>query len=357
MLIPGTYQVALFLMILSAICWGSWANLQKLSGPKWRFELFYVDYTAGTFLFSLLVCFTVGSFNQADLTFTDSLIGVSFRKLGLALLAGAIFNIANVLLVAAISIAGMAVAFPVGIGLATIVGVVWSYFLNPQGNATMIWAGLAFLIIGILVNARAYQMMAIVRKSQAVTLDPADPNAAPKRVRKSGKTKNTTSKGITLSVLCGLLMGCFYPFIEMSREGDLGLSPYGVLFFFALGLLVSSMLLIPFLMNFPIEGTVVEWKHYRHGAFKVHLLGLIGGAIWMAGLTANVLASSVPKSQNVGPAISYALGQGATLVSAMWGILLWKEFADSGARVRMQLVLMFIVFVIALALISLAPLY
>lgn len=357
MLIPGTYQVALFLMILSAVCWGSWANTQKLAGPKWRFELFYIDYTLGTFLCALLVCFTFGSFNQADLTFSDSMIGLALRKAALAVLAGAIFNVANVLLVAAISIAGMSVAFPVGIGLATIVGVVWSYFLNPQGNATMIWFGLGFLIVGIVVNARAYHMMAIVRKSQAVTIDPVDPGAPPKRVRKTGKTKSTASKGITLSVICGLLMGCFYPFIEMSRDGDMGLSPYVVLFFFAIGLLLSSLLMIPFLMNFPVEGAVLELKNYFQGKRGMHLLGILGGAIWMAGLTSNVLASSVPKTQNVGPAISYALGQGATLVSALWGILVWKEFAGSGARVRMQLVLMFIAFVVALALISLAPLY
>ncbi len=355
MLIPGTYQVALLLMILSAVCWGSWANTQKLAGSKWRFELFYLDYTAGAFLFALLACFTIGSFHQADITFADSLIGLSFRKVSVAILAGMIFNLANVLLVAAISIAGLSVAFPVGIGLATIIGVVWSYFLNPQGNATMIGTGLVFLIVGIVVNARAYNMMALVRKSQEVTLDPNA--AAPKRVRKTGKTKSTAGKGITLSILCGLLMGCFYPLIEMAREGDFGLSPYGVLFFFAIGLLFSSGLIIPFVMNFPVDGEPLGLGKYFQGTMKYHLLGLVGGALWMAGLTANVLASSVPKTQNVGPAISYALGQGATLVSALWGVLVWKEFADTGARVRMQLVLMFIVFVIALALISLAPLY
>jgi glucose uptake protein len=357
MLIPETYQTALFLMILSAVFWGSWANTQKLAGPKWRFELFYIDYALGVFLSAILFCFTIGSINQADITFTDSLIGISFRKVAIAVLAGVIFNVANVLLVAAISLAGLSVAFPVGIGLATVIGVVWSYFLNPQGNATMIWAGLAFLVFGIVVNARAYRMMAIVRKSQEVTLDPNAPEAPPKRVRKTGKTKIVSSKGITLSVICGLLMGCFYPLIEMSREGELGISPYAIVMFFGAGVAFSSMLLVPFIMNFPVEGEPLGITAYLKGRIGSHGLGLAGGAIWMAGLTANILASSVPKSQNVGPAISYALGQGATLVSALWGILVWKEFANTGARVQMQLVLMFVVFVVALALISLAPVY
>jgi glucose uptake protein len=362
MLIPGTYQVALLLSILTALCWGSWANTQKLSGPKWRFELFYVDYTIGTFLAVLLACFTVGSWDQNDITFLDSLIGIAMRKIALAMLAGMIFNVANVLLVAAISIAGMSVAFPVGIGLATVVGVVWSYLLNPQGNATMLWAGLAFLILGMIVNARAYSMMAIVRRSQEVTtaeLKPQSPSAAlaAKRVRKTGKTKSTAGKGITLSLLCGLLMGCFYPVLQMSREGDLAISPYAALLSFAGGLLFSSMLLVPFLMNFPVEGEPLEFSAYFKGRSKVHLLGILGGMIWMTGLVANVLAASVPKTQNVGPAISYALGQGATLVSALWGVFVWKEFAGTGARVRMQLVVMFVLLMIALALISLAPLY
>jgi glucose uptake protein len=152
-------------------------------------------------------------------------------------------------------------------------------------------------------------------------------------------------------------MGCFYPLIEMSREGELGISPYAIVMFFGAGVAFSSMLLVPFIMNFPVEGEPLGITAYLKGRIGSHGLGLAGGAIWMAGLTANILASSVPKSQNVGPAISYALGQGATLVSALWGILVWKEFANTCARVQMQLVLMFVVFVVALALISLAPVY
>ena len=356
MLIPSTYSIALLLMILSAVCWGSWANAQKLAGSKWRFELFYVDYTLGAFLCAVVACFTVGSYNSNDLTFMDTLVGVSIRKMAWAVLAGFIFNIANVLLVAAISIAGLAVAFPIGIGLATVIGVYWSYSLNPQGNASMIWAGLTFLVLGIVVNARAYSMMTNIRRSQSATV-PAPDSASPKRARKTGKTKSTAGKGIALSLVCGVLMGCFYPLLELAREGDLGISPYAALICFAGGLLFSSMLLIPFLANFPVEGSVVGLSQYFQGSRGKHLLGILGGALWMAGLVFNVLASSVPRSQNVGPAISYALGQGATVVSAMWGIFVWKEFADTGSRVTMQIVLMFVLFVIALALISTAPLY
>jgi len=345
MIIPETYAVALLLIILSMVCWGSCANTFKLVG-KWRFELFYYDYSLGVLIAAIIAAYTFGS-SGSELSFTDNLAIAGKRNMVWALAAGAVFNLANMLLVAAISVAGMAVAFPVGIGLALVVGVIWNYFLNPQGNPLLLAVGVVLVVGAIIVDALAYA-------GHARTLRKA-----------AGKSKGAPrsgggAKGILLSLISGVLMGSFYPLVETAKGGGIemaGLGPYAVAFLFAVGVFLSTFVFNLYFLNLPVQGEPLSMFQYFHGSLKQHALGIVGGLIWCIGAIANFVAASAPKSVQVGPAISYAVGQGATMVSALWGLLVWREFAGADSKTRLLLALMLILFIAGLLAVAMAPLY
>lgn len=338
MIIPSTYAVALLLTIISMICWGSWANTQKLAG-KWRFELYYFDYSFGVLLCAVIAGFTFGSMGDG-LSMLDNLAVTGKKQIFWAGLGGVVFNLANILLVAAISVAGLAVAFPVGIGLALVIGVIWNYILNPQANPLLLFTGVALVTAAIVVDAWAYSAHASGKRS----------------VEGGSKTPRSPVKGIALSLAAGVLMGVFYPFVEMSKQGEIGLGPYSVGLVFAIGVLLSTFVFNFYFMNLPVQGPPVSFSEYFHGTGKQHLLGLAGGVIWCVGTLSNFVAASAPREVNVGPAVSYALGQGATMISALWGLLLWKEFAGATSRVKVLLALMLLLFVAGLGMVSVAPL-
>jgi glucose uptake protein len=351
MVLPTTYVAALLLSIVSMILWGSWANTQKLAG-KWRFELFYYDYSLGMILCAIIAAFTFGSLHNQDLTFADNLMIVSKHQMAYGIGAGMIFNLANMLLVAAIAVSGMAVAFPVAIGLALVIGVIWNYILNPQGDPVLLFGGALLVMIAIVVDGVAYSTFVKTKEAEALKALSPDP-----RVKTKAKKRGPGAlRGILLSVVSGLLMGAFYPLVEIAKGGEDGLAPYGVSVLFGIGVLVSTLLYVPFFLNFPVDGEPINASAYLKGTLRQHLLGLFGGVIWMAGGICNFLASSAPSKLQVGPAVSYALGQGATMISALWGLLVWKEFKGSNERVKLLLIVMMVLFVSGLAMISMAPL-
>ncbi|MDX2151667.1 MAG: hypothetical protein SFV54_13095 [Bryobacteraceae bacterium] len=351
MILPETYVAALALLILSMTCWGSWANTQKLAG-KWRFELFYFDYAFGVLAMAAILAFTFGSMGDG-LSVLDNLSITGKRNIFYGFAAGVIFNLANMLLVAAIAVAGLAVAFPVGIGLAMVIGVVWNYALNPQGNVYMLFGGMTLVLAAIVLDALAYKAHARIRAAAA----PAPPAGVSIHQRgKQRAAKPSGLKGILLSVFAGLLMGSFYPLVEMSKQPEmLGLGPYSVGFVFAIAVFLSTFVFNLFFMNLPVEGDPVPFAAYFKGTVRQHLLGIVGGCIWCVGTISNFVASSAPESVNVGPAVSYALGQGATMISALWGLLVWKEFAGADGKVRGLIGAMLVLFLAGLATISLAP--
>ncbi len=303
MILPATYATALALTILSMLCWGSWANAFKLT-KKWRFELFYFDYAFGVMLAALIAAFTFGSMGD-ELSFLDNLLyTVGKRQIAWAFGAGAVFNLANILLVAAISIAGLAVAFPVGIGLALVIGVVWSFILKPAGNPVLLFSGALLVLIAIALDAVAYR----VHSGQAAT-----------------KNARFSFKGLVVSLVSGILMGSFYPMVEMSKVPEIGLGPYTVAVVFAVGVVLTTFFYNLYFMNLPIQGQPIPiTAYFAPKSLRNHLLGLLGGLIWCAGAVANFVAASAPPEVNVGPAVSYAMGQGATMISALWGLLVWK---------------------------------
>jgi glucose uptake protein len=356
MMIPVTYAATLLLAIVSMVCWGSWANTMKSAG-KWRFELYYFDYSLGVLLCATVAAFTFGSIEGAPVdaatpafAFLDNLSVASKLQMAYAVAAGIIFNLANLLLVAAISVAGMAVAFPVGIGLALIEGVVLSYVVKPAGNPALLFGGVGVIFLAIVATALAYTAHASAPQAE-LPAEPAEPGRRPAR------HKSPVLKGVLLSLAAGLLMGLFYPLIELAKQGEVGVGPYAAAFLFAVGVVLSTPVFNLFFMNLPVQGEPVKFSEYFGGTARQHLLGLAGGAIWATGTIANFVASSAPKSAGLGPAVSYALGQGATLISTLWGLLVWKEFAGASPAVRLRVAIMLVLYVIGLAMLSLAPLY
>jgi glucose uptake protein len=229
------------------------------------------------------------------------------------------------------------------VGLALIVGVIWNYIVNPQGNPFLLFIGVALIVGAIVADAIAYRALAVSRSSG----DKADAEAK----------RAATWKGIRLAVVGGILMGTFYPLVEIGKSGPEGLGPYAVGFVFSLGILLSVFVYNLYFLRFPIDGPRLRFGDYLRGNSWVHFLGIIGGMVWIAGSLSNFVAASAPKELQVGPAISYAIGQGSTMVGALWGVLVWKEFAGGGARVNRLLVLMFVLFLTGLGVVSIAPLF
>ena len=328
MYLPQSYGIALLFMLGSMLCWGSWANSMKLC-PGYRFQLFYWDYIIGLFVGTLFLGVTLGSYGPG-LHFLADLGHAPSISIVLAIVSGAIFNVANLLLVAAIEIAGMAVAFPVGIGLALIVGALSSYIADPQGNPPLLFGGIALVTVAIICDSLAYRARETERRG-----------------------KNT--RGIVLSLICGILMGTFYPLVSKSMSVPDAPGPYATAFFFVIGTALSSLVINTLFMKKPIDGgTPVTFSQYLSAPQRWHLAGALGGSIWVTGAILNFAASRV---HFVGPAISYSIGQGATMVSAFWGVFVWQEFRSPTSRVRNLLIAMFACFISGLGAIAAAPLF
>ena len=287
MFIIHNYSTAVVFCIITMLCWGSWANTQKLASKTWRFELFYWDYVVGILFFSIISAFTLGSMGEEGRSFIDDIKQADGANIGSALLGGIIFNAANILLSAAIAIAGMAVAFPVGIGLALVLGVMVNYWGAEKGNAVYLFAGVALITLTIILNALAYKKA----------------NTASQKV---------STKGIVLSLLAGLLMSFFYRFIAASMDLENfqnpaagKMTPYTAVFIFSVGIFLSNFLFNTILMRKPFQGSPTNYNEYFKGNFSTHLVGILGGLIWGLGNSFNLIAAG-----KAGPAISYGLGQG-----------------------------------------------
>jgi glucose uptake protein len=328
MFIVESYPLAVAMCVVTMLCWGSWANTQKLATQEWRFQLFYWDYAIGVFLFSIVLAFTLGSHGEFGRGFVADLLQADVKWLGSAFVGGVIFNLSNILLVAAIDIAGMAVAFPVGVGLALVLGVVTIYVVKPEGNVPMLALGVGCVMLAIVLDALAYRRLA--------TAD-----------------KRTPMKGIVLSVVAGILMGWFYSFVAQSigridaathliEPGKL--SPYTAIVSFSAGLLSSNLLWNSLVMARPFSGEPVTYRDYFvKGTVRLHLIGILGGVIWNTGMSFNIMAGTA-----AGSVLSYGLGQGATLVGALWGVCIWKEFKGAPPGTGGLLTAMFLFYLVGL---------
>ncbi len=331
MFIVGNYFLAILFCVITMICWGSWANTQKLAAGKWKYEFFYWDYVLGIVLFSLLAAFTLGSWGSEGRSFIPDISQASSSNIRSAFIGGVVFNLANILLTSAIAIAGMSVAFPVGIGIALVLGVLLNYVSMHKGSPALLFSGVLFITIAIILNAVAYR-------------------------RTAHTSQRAGTKGIVLSIAAGVLMSFFYRFIAASMDLDnfvhpepRKMTPYSAFVVFAAGILASNVVFNSVMMRRPLEGRPLSYKDFFSGKGSMHLVGLLGGAIWGIGNLFNLLAAG-----KAGPAISYGLGQGATLIAALWGVFVWKEFKGHYTAVGLLLALMFVCFFLGLVLLVMA---
>jgi len=323
MFVPTTFAAALLMTVLSTICWGSFANTLKLT-RNYRFELYYWDYAFGIFLASLLLAFTMGSMGSGGSGFVANLQAAAASNLLYAAIGGFIFNIANVLLMAGIEMVGLAIAFPISIGIALVEGVVLSYALQPKGSAGLLGAGVLMAVLAIVLIGKAYGQLQTGGRS-------------------------VSRKGVVVCLVSGVLMGTFAPFVTRSMTAEHPLTPYTVAVLFTFGALLCCFFFNIYLMKKPLVGAPVSFAGYRQASAGYHLLGLLGGAIWGLGMVFNFVAASL-----VGVAISYAIGQASHMIAALWGVFVWHEFRGANARARMYLVGMFVCYLLALVLIALA---
>jgi glucose uptake protein len=321
MFTPQTLTVALLMMITSAVCWGSWANTYK--GVKnYRFELFYWDYAIGIFVISLILGHTMGMTGHGPDNLTNNIHSTGVSNVVYALVGGALFNLANLLLVAAIDMAGLAVAFPVSIGIALVVGVMLSYSLQPKGHGRFLAIGVICAVIAVILDGKAYGTL-------------------------SGTGRAISRKSLATCVVSGVLMGLWAPFMTQAMTNGNPLGPYSAAIFLTMGALLSCFVWNVYFMKHPLVGAPVSFGGFFHAPPSAHLLGLLGGFIWGIGTVFNLVAASF-----TGVAISYAIGQSAPMVAALWGVLVWKEFAGSPPRARLYLILMFIFYSLAILLVA-----
>jgi len=318
---PHSLEIALLMMITSAICWGSWANTYK--GVKnYRFELFYWDYAVGIFLISLIFAFTLGSTSNDANSFLNNVHSADTSNIVSVMIGGAIFNLANLLLVAAIDMAGLAVAFPISIGIALVVGVVSSYILQPRGNGELLAAGVVCALIAVIMDGKAYASLASAGRP-------------------------VSKKSIITCIVSGVLMGLWAPFVASAMTKGNTLGPYSIAVFLTLGALLSCFIWNIYFMKKPLVRVPVDFNGFFKGPASGHMLGLIGGVIWSTGMVFNLVAANF-----TGVAISYAIGQSAPMVAALWGVLAWKEFAGAGSRAKLYLALMFVFYCLAILLVA-----
>ncbi len=337
MFLVQNYSIAILLYALCMVCWGSWANTQKMVETKnWSFELFYWDMTWGLFLTALVAALTFGSLGNDGRTFFADLSQATFESICFAILGGIIWNLGTLLLTAAMAVAGMSIGFPIGGGLAWIGGIIFNFLLiqfsgrHYSGNVITLFIGILCIAVAIMLSGLAYK-------------------------RLSAREKKTPLIGIVLSICAGLVIMFFYGLVVKSLDasyvsGGMGnLTPYTGVFFFSIGILVSTPLFNGFAMRHPVQGNVVKWKDYFKGSTRTHLIGMLGGVIWMSGMVVSFMAAGAAN-----PAISYALSNAAPVVAILWGVLVWKEFKGASKETKNILAGMFSLFVIGLVIITLS---
>ena len=345
MILPQSYSAVMFLMILSLVCLGSWASAFKFAG-KWRFELFYFDFAIGLLVAAVIYAFTVGNLGYDGFNFLDDLQHAGKRQWMFGFLGGIIFNLGNMLLMAAVSVAGLAIAFPMTMGTALLVGILIGLVGRPAGNLMMLELGCTLVLTSVVVNAVLYRMKAMAEHEV---------------LARAGRAKSTRRpsaiKAIILSLVGGILIGSFAPLLDRARAGDLGLGPYAASAVFAFGVFFSSLVFNIFFMNLPVEGEPLDFGAYFSGSLKQHLLGASAGFIWLTGVLALMVAGSVPDLAQVPALQRYMLSQGAPVLTALWGIVVFREFKGGDMRVKTLGALMLVLVLCGMVMIGLAPLY
>jgi len=271
---------------------------------------------------SLILALTMGSAGHDANSFLNNVRSADTSNIVSTMIGGTIFNLANLLLVAAIDMAGLAIAFPVAIGIALVVGVISSYALQPKGNAALLAGGVLCALIAVVMDGKAYGSLVIAGRA-------------------------VSKKSIVVCVVSGVLMGLWAPFVAHAMTTGNTLGPYSIAVFLTLGALLSCLIWNVYFMKHPLVGQPVKFSGFFSAPASAHALGLLGGFIWGTGMVFNLVAASF-----TGVAISYAIGQSAPMVAALWGVLAWKEFAGAPGKAKLYLVFMFVFYCLGILLVA-----
>jgi glucose uptake protein len=352
MILPTTVSTVWILAIVALLCLGSWANTLKLAG-KWRFEYFYFDFVFGMVLSAGVAALLLGSARPQELTFQDNLLLVGYRKIAWALGSGVVLNLGTLLLVAAMAVSGMSVAFPLTLGVALVIGTVWNFATAAQANAALTWGGVALLLAAMTVIALAHVWRLRHEQEAAQTALRADPRVKTKRPKPPGG-----ALAIIFAVVAGVALGTFPRILGEAIDGENGMAAYSAVLLLAVSALVSSPFFVLFFTTFPLTGTAGSPGRYSAGSAKQHLLGVAGGILWGAGMLSSLLVAQAPPEAQPGAGIQYALNHllndSALLVAAAWGLLAWREFRGAGDRVQMLVVGMVVLFLAGLGVVGFA---
>lgn len=322
MFIPDNFAVALMVMLAGMVCWGSWSNPFKLT-PNRRFELFYWDFAVAVLPAALLGALTLGSAFGGP-TAVENFQAAGARSMLYALLAGIVLNCGNVLVTAALSLVGMAIAFPIALGLSIVVSTILSYIINPQGNPGYLFSGVALVFVAVVFGSLAY------------------------RAREEHSVK-PSKKGILLSIGAGVLFCGFAPLVAKAFASPNPVGPYGAAVLFSGGILLSTFPLMGYFMRHPVKGSPLPAIEYWRGSKQEHLTGLLSGFIWCTGTVLTFAAGNF-----VGMALAGAIGQANSLVAAVWGVFVWREFRGASPSAKLLLVAMFAFYVGGIALVALS---
>lgn len=323
MVLVTNVSLAIICCIYCCICWGSWSNTQKLVQKKdWKTSLFYWDYIAGFFLTALLGLL---AFNGGGIF--DNL---TWSSVGWALLGGLVWNVANIFLTSAIGVAGMSVAFPIGGGFGWVGGIIFNYFVAGfTGNEALLWFGVALAVAAMVLCAVSYKKLVSTQSRSPFV-------------------------GIIMAFISGFGFAFFYGLVVKATAPEFGgtgtISPYQAVFFFALAVLVSTLILNPIVMKRSVEGDATMTDYFKKGDARTHLIGMLGGFIWMSGMVISFMSSGA----GVNKAVAYALSNASPLVAIIWGVFIWKEFKGAPKGTGKYVAAMFLCFMLALVLITLS---
>jgi glucose uptake protein len=349
MLLANTATAAVVALVVCVLGWGAWAVFFK-SAKKARYEYFVYDFSWGAGLAAVVAAFTLGSWDTNELTFQDNFLLAALRKMAWAVASGLVFNLANSLLLAAVSVSGMWVAFPVAFGLAWAVGAVVDYFVMPGWNAALAFGGAAVVLTSTVLAVLAYRWQLADREQRAVEAMKADPNA------RGQAPKLSATKGAALAISAGVFFAIFFPMIQEAVGGDTGVAPYGAALLVAAAIVGSSLVYVPFLLNFPVRGKPLTVRQYFKVEGKHHILGLMAGVVWMAGFLAGLIALAAGADARLGPVVEYLVPKTAPLLAVVLGVV-WGELKNAPVRVTALTVATVVLMLAGLGLVAVAPLY
>jgi len=345
MILPHSPTTLMYLMILSLVCLGSWANFYKLAG-KWRFELFCFDFALGLLAVAVILALTAGNLGFDGFNVRDDLMNAGKRQWLFGFLGGVIFNLGNMLMIAAISVAGIALTFPVGFGVAFIVGSAISYLTGPGVSPAFLFGGCALLALAVILDCSAFSRLGVLKHENQARAGTAKSTRRP-----------SSMQGIVLAMISGVLMGIFAPLLGKAQNVEIGLGPYSLMVMFGLAVLASTFVFNLFFMNLPIEGDPLEFNDYLKGSLRQHAMGAIGGGLWALGAMAALVVTTPKGDTHLTQMTVDLMAQSAPLLAALFGLLVWREYKGGDPGVKLSTVLMLVAFAGGVAAISLASFY